>query len=109
MPAFYYPFTGKTENLAMRFESLIAHAFEANHKYQDPLGFAAQDWYRNPIDDPKAVLLTAFGALAYRFKDTISNDQKATLRELVDTTKNAAEWPELASVVDRGLSLYEEL
>lgn len=109
MPEFYYPYTEEGEDYSMKYESLVIHAFEGQHKYDDPLGFGAQDWYRNPIDDPKAGLLAAWGAIAVRFRDSITYEQKEELRELALNTKDAEEWPQLALVIDKGLDLYRRL
>jgi hypothetical protein len=109
MPEFHYPYTGEDDDQSMKFESLIIHAFEGQHKWDDPLGFGAQDLYRNPIEVPRAALMSAFGAMAYRFKNNLSDEHKEELRELALETREVTEWPQLASIIDKGLALYHQL
>lgn len=102
------------KNPALRFETLIAGAFDCGHKYCDPFDYAAQDYFNYSDEDHdrfervKIILCTSLGVIAYRFSEGEHLENLKTLNERALNLK-IGEDEELISIINESLELAKGL
>lgn len=92
---------------AMRFESLVRHAFDCS-KMADPWGYAGQEVYNNFVPTPnlrgKRALSTTLIKLALDSKDAL----REGFIELEEAVWKAETQQEIITVIDKAIAIIED-